>query len=200
MVSVLECTTQVSFQENLLFQENWEPHNWYTFRFSSGRKRRPHCFRAAARQRLSMSKELKMLHFCPVCSSFTEKPFSGSLHRLSQSSSTTWVIPVLSFLVPYFHRCQICVLLWKLFPPLLSPPFLTPTGIYHNKSHLCLIVSWCLLLRWCEQTTLVLRVVQEKKQKDRFRDWLTCCLTGKEKPFLRKIQNKKWWPNYLVFH
>lgn len=44
-------------------------------------------------------------------------------------------------------------------------------------------------------TELVLRVVQEKKNKNGFGVWLTCCLAGKENPTLKKKKmEQKWRP------
>ena len=38
-------------------------------------------------------------------------------------------------------------------------------------------------------TELVLRIVQEKKNKNGFGVWLTCCLAGKENPTLKEKMN-----------
>lgn len=40
-------------------------------------------------------------------------------------------------------------------------------------------------------TELVPIVVQEKKNKNGFGVWLTCCLAGKENPTLKKKKKKK---------
>lgn len=154
------CTTQ----GDLLFQENSTPSD------SPLLKRRVYFLQAAARQWLSMSGLLKKGHFCPICHSFHEKPFSGSPHQQSQSNS---------FFFPlHSHRCHTHVILWGLFPPGMSPPSLTLVGIYHINL-ICIIISWYLLLRWCEQKVLLLRMVQEKEQRS-IRDWLTCCLAVME--------------------
>lgn len=87
------------------------------------------------------------------------------------------------------HRCHAHGTLWGLFPPGMSPPSLTLVGIYHINL-ICLITSWYLLLRCCEQEVLLLRMVQEKEQRS-IRDWLTCCLAAMENLILRKIWKKK---------
>lgn len=109
------------------------------------------------RQCVSMSGVLKMAHVCPVCHSFNEKPFSGSRHQHSQSSSTAWAFLCHSPPFPLCSQeCQTRNILWRLFPPRVSPLPLILVVIYHNKSHSCLVTPWCLLLRWREQTALIL--------------------------------------------
>lgn len=158
------CTTQISLQGDLLFQENWEPPT-HIPSDSPLLTLRVYFLQAAARQWLSMSGLLKMGHLPNMSllswetilrispSTFSEQFYN--LHLLISSSS----FPLHS------HRCQTHVILWRLFPPGMSPLSLTLVGIYPINL-MCLIKSWYLLLRWCEQKVLLLRMVQEKEQRD----------------------------------
>lgn len=125
----LVCITQISFDENLLFQKTWE------------------CPAGHLRTPLGAQAEAKLP---PGCCQMTTEHLRGckdgpllpnllleSLHQLPQSSSTAQVLPITSSFFPSqlafmsdAHRAA------KALSSTLDSPSVTFTGTYHKTFHM----------------------------------------------------------------